>query len=71
MMAPGRRLMTRTRSDKSHCFQQVVGDEERGLALLLKRLGQVALENHPGLRVNRRKRLVEQQDVWIDRKRAC
>ncbi len=47
-----------------------MGDEQRGLAGLLQRLRQVALQHHAGLRVDRRERLVEQQHVRIDRERA-
>ena len=53
-----------------HGFQQVVGDEQRGLAGALERLRQIALQHDAGLRVDRRERLVEQQHRRIDRERA-
>ena len=51
-------------------LQQIVGDQQRGLAGALERLRQLALQHHAGLRVHRRERLVEQQHGRIDRERA-
>ena len=53
-----------------HGLQQIVGDQQRGLAGALERLRQFALQHHAGLRVDRRERLVEQQHRRIDRERA-
>jgi hypothetical protein len=47
-----------------------VGDQQRGLGLALEGLRKFALEHHPGLRVDRRERLVEQQHGRIGRERA-
>ena len=48
-------------------FGEIVGDQQRGLAGARERAREVALENHAGLRVDGRKRLVEQQHARIDR----
>ena len=53
-----------------HGFEQIVGDEQRGLAGALERLRQFALQHDAGLRVDRGERLVEQQHGRIDRQRA-
>ena len=53
-----------------HRLEQIVGDQQRGLAGALERLRQLALQHHAGLRVDRRERLVEQQHRRIDRERA-
>src|SRR3954447_12594273 len=51
-------------------LQQIVGDQQRGLALAFEGLREFALEHHPGLRINGRERLVEEQHGRIDRERT-
>src|SRR5262252_6223276 len=48
----------------------LVSDEEDGLAALLPDAYQLGLHDFPGLGVKRRKRLVHEEDVGIDRERA-
>src|SRR5450830_883260 len=51
-------------------FDQIVGDEERGLFLFVEHLGQILLQDHLGLRIQCRERLVHQQYLRINRQRA-
>src|SRR5262245_20413279 len=51
-------------------LEEIVRDQERGLARALEGLRELALQHHPRLRVDRRERLVEEQHGWIDRERA-
>src|SRR6516164_2447114 len=48
-----------------------MSDQERGLVRLFERLGEIVLQHHAGLRIDRRERLVKQENVRIDRQRAC
>ena len=45
-------------------------DQQRGLAGAFEGLRQLALQHHPGLRVDGRERLVEQEHGRVDRERA-
>ena len=45
-------------------------DQQRGLARAFEGLRELALQHHPGLRVDGRERLVEQEHGRVDRERA-
>jgi len=47
-----------------------VRDQQRGLARAFEGLRELALQHHPGLRVDGRERLVEQEHGRVDRERA-
>ena len=51
-------------------FADVVRDEDRGLALAAQDLGDLVRQREPRLRIERRKRLVEQHDVRLGAQRA-
>ncbi len=51
-------------------LDEVVGDEKRGLPFGRERLREVLLQDHLGLRVERRERLIQEQHQRIDRERA-
>ena len=70
MMRPGRRLITSTRSDRVTASSRSWVISSAVLPARFKRLRQLALQHHAGLRVDRRERLVEQQHRRIDRERA-
>src|SRR5215470_6400994 len=54
---------------QEHGLVDLVSHEQHGLATLLPDAHQLSLHDFPGLGVERRKRLVHQEDVGIDRKR--
>jgi hypothetical protein len=51
-------------------FRQIVGDEKRGQTRGGNGCGEAFLQDQFGLRVERGKRFVEQQDAGVDRQRA-
>ena len=55
---------------QGHRFGEIVGDQQRRLVRRFERLRQVVLQHHARLCIDRRERLVEQENVRIDRKRA-
>ena len=55
---------------QEHRLVDLVGDEQHGLAALLPDAHQLGLHDLAGLRVERRERLVHQQDFRVDRERA-
>ena len=56
---------------QQQCFSHIVGDHQRRQSARgVKRANPLA-QRGAGNRIERAKRLIEQQHAWIDRKRAC
>ncbi len=69
MMRPGRRLITSTRSDSVTASSRSWVISSAVLPARLSVCASSRLQHHPGLRVDRRERLVEQQHRRVDRER--
>ena len=55
---------------QDHGFQQVMGNQQRGLPGFHQRLREIVLQHDAGLRIDRGERLVQQQHRRIDGERA-
>jgi hypothetical protein len=56
---------------KKHGFADIMGDKQHGLASARPDLGQLDLQFFAGLGIDRSERLVEKQNIGVDREGAC